>query len=76
MFVGKPDVLLDAVHHAVLADDSVGGILVDIDSPGGSVKGIAEFSEEVYRGRLRKPIMAVANSLAASAAYWIGRCRE
>lgn len=58
--------------RAALADDSVGGILIDIDSPGGSVNGVAEFAEQVYQGRLRKPIMAIANSLAASAAYWIG----
>ncbi|MFM0100307.1 S49 family peptidase [Paraburkholderia nemoris] len=58
--------------RAALTDDSVGGILLDIDSPGGSVNGIAEFAEQVYLGRRRKPIMAVANSLAASAAYWIG----
>jgi signal peptide peptidase SppA len=55
-----------------VADDSVSGILLDIDSPGGSVFGVAEFAEEVYRARGRKPVFAIANSLAASAAYWIG----
>lgn len=58
--------------RAVLADDSVGGILIDVDSPGGSVYGIAELSDEVYRARNRKPVFAIANSLAASGAYWIG----
>jgi len=58
--------------RAAVADDSASGILLEIDSPGGSVFGVAEFAEEVYRARGRKPVFAVANSLAASAAYWIG----
>jgi signal peptide peptidase SppA len=56
----------------VLADDTVGQILIDIDSPGGSVYGVAEFASEIVKARAQKPVVAVANSLAASAAYWIG----
>ncbi|MCM8595183.1 S49 family peptidase [Accumulibacter sp.] len=55
-----------------LADDSVSQILIDIDSPGGSVYGVAELADEIAAARGQKPIVAVANSLAASAAYWIG----
>lgn len=56
----------------LLADDTVGQILIDIDSPGGSVYGVAELADEIQGARSQKPIVAVANSLAASAAYWIG----
>jgi capsid assembly protease len=56
----------------VLADDSVGQILIDIDSPGGSVYGVSELASEIVKARSQKPVIAVANSLAASAAYWIG----
>lgn len=59
------------MFRAALADDSVDGLLLDIDSPGGSVYGIAELAEEIYRARTRKPIAAIANSLAGSGAYWI-----
>ena len=55
-----------------LADDTVSQILIDIDSPGGSVYGVAELADEIIRARSRKPVVSVANSLAASAAYWIG----
>ncbi len=55
-----------------LADDTVGQILIDIDSPGGSVYGVAELADEIQSARTQKPVVAVANSLAASAAYWIG----
>lgn len=56
----------------LLADDTVGQILIDIDSPGGSVYGVAELADEIQCARSQKRIVAVANSLAASAAYWIG----
>ncbi len=56
----------------LLADDTVGQILIDIDSPGGSVYGVAELADEIQCARPQKRIVAVANSLAASAAYWIG----
>jgi signal peptide peptidase SppA len=58
--------------RAALADDSIGGILIDIDSPGGSVFGVQELSNEIYQARGQKPVVAIANSLAASAAYWTG----
>lgn len=57
--------------RAALADESVAQILIDIDSPGGSVYGVTELAEEIYRARDQKPIVAIANSLAASAAYWV-----
>ena len=54
-----------------VADESVGSIVLDVDSPGGSVYGIEELADEVYRARSKKPVIAVANSLAASAALWV-----
>jgi len=52
------------------ADESIGAIVLDIDSPGGSVYGVAELAAEIRASA--KPVTAIANSLAASAAYWIG----
>jgi signal peptide peptidase SppA len=61
-----------SVLRQMLADDTVGQILIDIDSPGGSVYGVAELASEIVKARAQKPVIVVANSLAASAAYWIG----
>lgn len=61
-----------ATLRQALADESVSQILIDIDSPGGSVYGVAELADEIIAARAQKPIIAIANSLAASAAYWIG----
>jgi len=54
-----------------MADDSVKAVLIDVDSPGGGVAGVEELASEIRAARSRKPIVATANSLAASAAYWI-----
>ncbi|WP_312262493.1 S49 family peptidase [Limnohabitans sp.] len=61
-----------SVLRQMLADETVGQILIDIDSPGGSVYGVSELASEIVKARAQKPVIAVANSLAASAAYWIG----
>ncbi len=62
--------------HQALEDPAVGAIVLDIDSPGGSVYGVQEFAQEVYAARGRKKVIAVADALAASAAYWIGSAAE
>lgn len=58
--------------RSAIADDTVSGIVLDIDSPGGSVFGTGELGDTILSARAQKPIYAVANSLAASAAYWVG----
>lgn len=55
-----------------MADDSVGGIIIDIDSPGGSVFGIADLYDEIMSARGVKPIYGYVNSLCASGAFWLG----
>lgn len=62
--------------RAALGDPAVGSIVLDIDSPGGSVYGTPEIAEEIFRSRGSKPIVAVANSMAASAAYWIATAAD
>jgi signal peptide peptidase SppA len=52
-------------------DETVGTILIDVDSPGGTVAGIPEAAQEVFNARATKRIVAIANSKMASAAYWI-----
>jgi len=55
-----------------LDDKDVAGIMLDIDSPGGSVDGTAQLADIVYSGRGRKPIMSYADGAMTSGAYWIG----
>lgn len=59
-----------------VADPNVKAIVLNIDSPGGGVFGVAELADEIYAARSQKHIVAVANSLAASAAYWIASAAD
>jgi len=69
------DVTTDWIARAIdelMRQPSVGRIILDIDSPGGVVFGVEELAAKIRDLRGRKPIIAIANSMAASAAYWIG----
>lgn len=59
-----------------LAAEDVRGIVLDVDSPGGTVQGVAELHAKIRAARGRKPIVAVANSNANSAAYWIAAAAD
>lgn len=61
---------------ALVADVRTDKIILDINSPGGSVYGVQELSERIYNARGKKPIIAVVNSLMASAAAWIGTAAD
>jgi signal peptide peptidase SppA len=52
-----------------LANDDVSGILLDIDSPGGSTDLVTETAAEIRAAREKKPVTAIANTDAGSAAY-------
>lgn len=63
--------LVEALDRAE-ADEAVTGVLLDIDSGGGMAAGTPEAAERIFQFRQVKPIVAVANSFAASAAYYLG----
>ena len=62
---------LVAELRAAAANQAVGSIVLEVDSPGGDVYGIAEAAQAIREVRAQKPVIAVANSLAASAGYWL-----
>ena len=62
---------------ALAADASIGAIVLDLHSPGGSHYGLEEISDRIYAARNgKRPIIAIANDLAASAAYWIASAAD
>jgi signal peptide peptidase SppA len=61
-----------SMFRQVLADEQIGTIVFDVDSPGGTVQGCQELAAEIFAARGQKRMIAVANSTMASAAYWIG----
>ncbi len=59
-----------------LNNDTVSTILLNIDSPGGAVGGTPELADKIYKARKQKSIYAIADTMAASAAYWLGSSAE
>lgn len=68
-------VIADQVE-ALVADSSVKAVVLDMDTPGGVAAGIPEAAGRIYRARGKKPIIAVANGMAASAGYWLGTAAD
>ncbi len=58
------------------ADQDVRAILLRIDSPGGSVEGLAELGDAVFAARQSKPVYAQIDGMSASAAYYIASQAE
>ena len=54
---------------AALASPEVAAILLDVDSPGGESGGVFDLADRIRAGVQVKPIWAVANDMAFSAAY-------
>jgi len=52
------------------ADSAVKAIVLHVDSPGGSVDGLAELGDAVSFAARIKPVVAVVEGMAASAAYY------
>lgn len=59
-----------------LDDPKVKAIILDADSPGGSVDGTAEVSEYIYKSRGKKPIVTHTDGTIASAMYWIASATD
>lgn len=52
-------------------DPKIKAIVLDVESPGGSVHLIQEAADIIYQTREAKPIIAQVNARAASAAYYL-----
>lgn len=61
---------------SAMADDEVRAILFDVKSPGGDGDGVFDLSDEIFAARGTKPIWAIANPVAASAAYAIASAAD
>lgn len=57
--------------YAALNDPSVGEIVLDINSGGGAAAGCKELADYIFQSRDVKPITAIVNFSAFSAAYFI-----
>ena len=63
---------LQRAFAAAATDGNVKSVLLDVNSPGGSVAGISDTVDSLQALRSQKPVSAFAGDLMASAGYWLG----
>lgn len=63
---------LAAAWDVCMNEDRINNVLFDIHSPGGTVYGVKETADMIFSGRGKKVACSVANSMMASAAYYLG----
>lgn len=68
--------LIHDYFNQAVEDPEVKGIILNIDSPGGTVDGTMDLARAIFAARGRKPIIALADGQACSAAYWIGAAAD
>ena len=59
-----------------IEDAGVKGIVLDIDSPGGEVAGVFDLADTIRAARGAKPVWAILNEVAYSAAYCLASAAD
>jgi signal peptide peptidase SppA len=57
--------------RAAANDPDVRGILLHVDSPGGTVAGTKDLADDIAEAREKKTIFSYIEDIGASAAYWL-----
>jgi protease-4 len=57
--------------HKFRLDDSIKGVILRVDSPGGAVAPVQEIYEEIIRLREKKPVVASLGSVSASGGFYV-----
>jgi signal peptide peptidase SppA len=70
-FGGASTVEARLAIESALRDPAVKGILLHIDSPGGSVAGVGDLADDIHAANQVKPLVAYIEDTGASAAYWL-----
>jgi signal peptide peptidase SppA len=63
-------------YLSALNDPAVKGIVLHIDSPGGTVDGTKLLADLIASNRGAKPVISLADGMMCSAAYWIGSAAD
>jgi signal peptide peptidase SppA len=72
MFFGGASIQdLQQQFRMALGDQAVRTIAFKFDSPGGVIDMVPEFADEIYKARGTKTMVAIADTMIASAAYWL-----
>jgi signal peptide peptidase SppA len=69
---GTSTVMARGTIRKMMNDKSVDGVMLRVDSPGGTAAGTMDLADDVYQLAQRKPVCVYADGLMASAAMWVG----
>ena len=67
---------VQARFDTAVADAGIDAILLEIDSPGGEAAGAFDLADRIFAARGSKPVWAIANDSAFSAAYALGSAAD
>lgn len=67
---------LTADFKALVDNEAIDTIVLNIDSPGGTVAGVQDFANLIFDAREQKKIISISSSIMTSAAMWIGAAAE
>ncbi|WP_395371677.1 S49 family peptidase [Komagataeibacter diospyri] len=67
---------IDAAMREAMGNEDVKAIALHIDSPGGTVAGCFDTADRIYAARGTKPIVAIVDEAAYSAAYAIASAAD
>lgn len=76
MFGGVGISEISGLFKAAVENPNVDAIVLDIDSHGGTLFGVNELSNSIYKARAKKPIVAYSSGNMAASAYWIGSAAD
>lgn len=62
---------LEQTMAALTADEECAAIVLDMDTPGGMVRGIEGAAQAIAAAAAVKPVHVLVNPLSASAGYWL-----
>ena len=62
---------MQAQFRMALEDDAVRAIVFRCNTPGGTVEMVPEFADEIFAARGVKPVIALADTMIASAGIWL-----
>lgn len=68
---GANTLALRKAIRSAATDTAVEGIMLLVDSPGGTVAGTDELAQDIAQATQMKPLHAHIDDLGASAAYWV-----
>lgn len=68
--MGTSTVLARKQIRAAVNDPEIGGLLIHVDSPGGTAAGTPDLADEIRAADAKMPVFAYIEDLGASAAYF------